>query len=298
MQSKADAPGSQGPGQRPQPQASGQRPQRPHPQGGQRPHAPHPHAAGQRSRTPDPEAPGRHPQENVPGGRSEARGPGGRPEAPGHRAPGRPGQRPQRPGSPQLPQRPQAAPQQRGGEASARTKAPPIPDALKTAIELASELAKKELGFRGKVGSMAVFVYPERGAGPEGQGQQGGEVKTVSLSNRNELQKEAVRKRIREKVAAETISTVVLVADGKKERTGRMPGNPAVVNGSIVITGVMRSASGSATVVYSFDKGTKAFAVWDFRWLDSFVDNYFLQNVFGTSESRPGNTGGRHRRNG
>jgi hypothetical protein len=178
-----------------------------------------------------------------------------------------------------------------------RTKAPPIPEALKTSIELASELAKKELSLKGKVGSMAVFIYPDSGVTPEGAGQ-GGAVKTVSLSNRNELQKEAVRKRIREKVAAETISTVILVADGKKERTGRMPNNQAAISGSIVITGVTRSSSGSASVAYSFDKGAKAFTVWDFRWLDSFVDNYFLQNVFGTNENRHVNPGGRHRRNG
>jgi hypothetical protein len=168
-----------------------------------------------------------------------------------------------------------------------------MPPALKTSIELAAELAKKELSFKGRVGSMAVFVYPDSGAGPEGT-DPAGVVKTVSLSSRSELQREAVRKRIREKVLAETISTVILVADGKKERTGRAPNNPTVISGSIVITGVMPSANASASVAYNFDKGTNVFSLWDFRWLDAAVDNYFLQNVFGSSESRSGN---RHRRN-
>ncbi len=142
---------------------------------------------------------------------------------------------------------------------------------------------------------MAVFVYPDGADGPEGADRSGA-VKTVSLSNRNELQKEAVRKRIREKVVAETISTVVLASDGKKERTGHGSGNPATVTGSIVITGVTPSAHASASVAYSFDKGTKNFSIWDLRWLDTTVDNYFLHNVFGTQETRSGG-GNRSRRN-
>ncbi len=143
---------------------------------------------------------------------------------------------------------------------------------------------------------MAVFVYPDGAEGPEGV-DRAGAVKTVSLSNRNELQKEAVRKRIREKVLAEAISTVILVADGKKDRMGREQNNPTVMNGSIVITAVMPSANASASVAYSFDKGTKTFSLWDLRWLDAAVDNYFLQNVFGTSDSKSAHTGSRHRRN-
>jgi hypothetical protein len=145
---------------------------------------------------------------------------------------------------------------------------------------------------------MAVFVYPpDTGEGAEGASDQGGAVKTVALSNRSELQKEAVRKRIREKVAAESISAVILMMDGKKERAGRTTGNQTTVAGSITITGVMPSAGASASVTYTFDKGTKTFTTWDFRWLDSFVDDYFLQNVFGTDGSNAASTG-RNRRNG
>lgn len=174
-----------------------------------------------------------------------------------------------------------------------RGKAPSVPAALKTSIELAAELAKKELSLYGKVGSMAVFVHPES-VGPEGTERPGG-VKTVSLSSRSELQKEAVRKRIREKVIAEAISMVILVADGRKERMGRMQNN-AAVSGSLVITGVMPSANASASVTYSLDRGTKVFTLWDFKWLDNSVDNYFLQNVFGGGENRAASGGHRHRR--
>jgi hypothetical protein len=169
-----------------------------------------------------------------------------------------------------------------------------MPSGLRASIEQAAELGKKELTLKGSVGSMAVFVYPDSGPAVEGA-EPTGLVKAVSLSTRSELQKEAVRKRIREKVAAETISTVVLVSDGKKDRNaGRTPNNATVVTGSIVITGVTPSANATASVTYSFDKGTRAFSVWELRWLDSAVDNYFLQGVFGQGESRSGN---RHRRN-
>ena len=143
---------------------------------------------------------------------------------------------------------------------------------------------------------MAVFVYPDSGAGSENGDRAGAAAKTVSLSSRNELQKEAVRKRIREKVLAETVSTVVIVADGKKERAGRGPNNPAVISGSIVISGATPSSNATASVAYSFDKGAKTFSLWDLRWLETAVDNYFLQGVFGAHESRPANSGNRHRR--
>jgi len=151
---------------------------------------------------------------------------------------------------------------------------------------MAAELAKKELTLNGKVGSMAVFVPRDGEAGPVGADMSGA-VKAVALNSRNELQKEAVRKRIREKVFAETISTVVLATDGKKERKGQGPNNPAAISGSIVITGVTPTARASASDAYSFDKGTKAFSLWELRWLDAPVDNYFLHNVFGASEGRP-----------
>ena len=88
------------------------------------------------------------------------------------------------------------------------------------------------------------------------------------------------------------------MVDGKKERTGRNPNNQTAATGSVLITGVTPSAGASATVAYSLDKATKAFAVWDFRWLDSFVDNYFLQNVFGTGDGAPATARTGHRRNG
>jgi len=186
-------------------------------------------------------------------------------------------------------------PAPRAAETNGRTKIPQIPPALKASIELAAELAKKELSFEGKVGAMAVFVYPGNGAGNE-LGDPATVAKTVSLSSRNELQKEAVRKRITEKVRAETVSTVVIVADGKKERAVRGPNNPAVISGSIVISGATPSSTASASVAYTFDKSAKTFSLWDLRWLDTAVDNYFLQGVFGAHESRPANSGNRHRR--
>lgn len=273
---------------------------------GQRPQTPRRQQTRQRPQTPNPQPQGHRTDSPGAGGQQRPQKPGsegGRQQRPQAPKPQGQGERPSRPRFQQPSQRPQGqtspkpATQQRPQEPGPRIKYSQVPQALKTSIEVASELAKKELSFRGKIGSMAVFVYPDIGAAPEGASDQGETVRTVTLSNRNELQKEAVRKRIREKVAAEAISAVILMMDGKKERPSRVPSNQPTVAGSFVITGVTPSAGASASVAYSFDKITKAFTAWDFRWLDSFVDDYFLQNVFGTDSANT-TSGGRHRRNG
>ena len=74
-------------------------------------------------------------------------------------------------------------------------------DAFKSTIEKAADRSRSELASEGKIKPMAFFVHAD------------GTMKTVSLSVKDEYQKEALIRRIREKALAENISTVIVLTE-------------------------------------------------------------------------------------
>ena len=92
-------------------------------------------------------------------------------------------------------------------------------------------------------------------------------MKTVSLSVKDEYQKEALIRRIREKALAENISTVIILTEMDDEHTA-------------VLSGVSPGMKGSARVDYSFDNKTKTIISWKISWLNQPVQNVFLDGIF------------------
>ena len=84
---------------------------------------------------------------------------------------------------------------------------PVLSDAFKSAIEKAADRSRSELASEGKLRPMAFFVHAD------------GTMKTVSLSVKDEYQKEALIRRIQEKALAENISTVIVLTEMDDEKT-------------------------------------------------------------------------------
>ena len=90
------------------------------------------------------------------------------------------------------------------------TKTPPLlTDAFKSTIEKAADRSRNELVSEGKIKPMAFFVHAD------------GTMKTVSFSVKDEYQKEVLMRRIREKVLAENISTVIILTERDDEHEMR-----------------------------------------------------------------------------
>jgi hypothetical protein len=132
---------------------------------------------------------------------------------------------------------------------------PLLSDAFKTTIEKAADRSKSELISEGKIKPMAFFVEAD------------GTMKTVSLSVKDEYQKEGLIQRIQEKVLAENISTVIILTEMDD-------------NKGAVLSGASAGMKGSAQINYSFDKTTKTFASWKLIWLDKSAQNVFLEGIF------------------
>ena len=94
-----------------------------------------------------------------------------------------------------------------------------------------------------------------------------GTMKAVALSLKDEYQREAVMRRIREKALAENISTVIVLTEMDDEHTA-------------VLSGVSSGIRGSARVDYSFNNTTKTVTSWKITWLNKFVKNVLLDDIF------------------
>jgi hypothetical protein len=133
--------------------------------------------------------------------------------------------------------------------------APVLTDAFKSTIEKAADRSRSELASEGKLKPMVFFVHAD------------GTMKTVSLSLKDEYQKEVLIRRIREKVSAENISTVIVLTE--------------IDNGhGMVLSGVSPGMKGSASISYSFDDKTKSVTSWKTTWLNQPVQNIFLDDIF------------------
>jgi hypothetical protein len=138
--------------------------------------------------------------------------------------------------------------------------APLLTDAFRSAFEKAADRAKSELASKGKIGPMVFFVHAD------------GRIKPASLLLRGEDQKDALIRRIREKVSAENVFAVMVLTemDNNKQR-------------GMVLSGVTLGAQVSARVDYSFDKDAKTITSWKLSWFDQPVRNVFLQGIFDKS---------------
>jgi len=132
---------------------------------------------------------------------------------------------------------------------------PLLTDAFKSTIEKAADRSRSELVSEGKLKPMAFFVNAD------------GTMKTVSLSVKDEYQKDVLIRRIQEKVLAENIPTVIVLSEIDNEH-------------GMLLSGASPGMKGSARVDYSFDNTTKIVTSWKISWLNQSVQNVFLDGIF------------------
>jgi hypothetical protein len=136
--------------------------------------------------------------------------------------------------------------------------AQPIPEALKAAVEKAADMAKAQLASVGRIAPAALFVY---GTSPEAY-----RTTMVSLTWRNELHKETLRQRVREKALVEGAYGVVVL--NTEDRT-------------LVISGkTSTNVPLTASVDYAYQKDERVVSRWELHWLDKPVADFFLEGVF------------------
>jgi len=146
------------------------------------------------------------------------------------------------------------------------TNLQPIPSILRAAVEKAAAMAKNDLGSTGKITPAALFVYGSI-ADPEAT-----RITTVSLYWRNELQKEAVRNRIREKALLEGACAVVVL-------------NPE--DRVLLISGRTSTNAGiTALVDFLCESDAQVVSRWDLQWRDNPVTDFFLEGVCDTASIR------------
>lgn len=136
------------------------------------------------------------------------------------------------------------------------TKTPPLlSDAFKSTIDKAADRLKNGLASEGKLKTTAFFVNAD------------GTMKTVTLSVKDEFQKDVLIRRIREKALAENVSTVITLTEMDYEHTA-------------VLSGVSPGVRGSACIDYSFNNTTKTVDLWKITWLNKPVQNILLDGIF------------------
>jgi hypothetical protein len=128
-----------------------------------------------------------------------------------------------------------------------------IPPALKSLMEQAADCAKIELASSGKIVPKALFVYD--GESPTSAPR----TVEVMLSFRNEEQKDALKKRVREKAVEEGAQAVVVV-----DQIGGQ---------QVSIFGASADARIAASISYQFDVKTKAIDRWDLQWRTTPLDD-------------------------
>jgi hypothetical protein len=134
-----------------------------------------------------------------------------------------------------------------------------LSDAFKRAIQKAADWSKTGLASEGKIRPMVFFVHAD------------GTMKAVSLSFKDELHKELLKTRIREKALAESAVAVIIQTDMDNE------------GHKIVLSGVTPGMKGSACVDYNFDNEAKTVTLWKISWLKQRFQNVFIDGIFDTS---------------
>jgi len=138
--------------------------------------------------------------------------------------------------------------------------APPLmTDAFKVAFERATDSAKNELAFSGKLGPEVFFVYTDN------------TMKVVSLSFKDELHKELLKTRIREKALAEEAFAVIILTEMDNE------------GHKLVLSGVSPGMKASVCVNYRFDNESKTVTLWKINWLNQPFQNVLIDGIFDTA---------------
>ncbi len=130
-------------------------------------------------------------------------------------------------------------------------------DALKGVIEKAADRARNNLASAGKIQPTLFFVYKD------------GTMKVVFFSFKDELQRDGLIKRIREKALAENASYVLMLTEEKQG--GHM---------ITVSSGTAPGMIASACIDYNFDKETNTMTSWKISWLNKPVPDVFLNGIF------------------
>jgi hypothetical protein len=128
--------------------------------------------------------------------------------------------------------------------------------AFKDAMEKAAAWPTTGLASVEKIKPMAFFVYKDS------------TMKGVSLSFSDELHKESLIHRIREKARAENACVVITLTEENHEKN------------MVVLSGVSPGMKASAYVDYDLEFESKKVTSWKIRWLDQFVQDVFLDSIF------------------
>ncbi len=164
-------------------------------------------------------------------------------------------------GDPNTPESPVPAAPPVGGAAANHAKVS-LPAVLKAAFERAADMAKRALGSKGAVTPIAVFAYKGEPGNREGKGD---EFKSVSLVWRTELQKEIIKRRIKEKASAERASAVVVLTRAGTEGAGARAKASPQQKGVLLFSGATPNVRASAKVTYVLEKEAKNLSTWEMR---------------------------------
>lgn len=152
-----------------------------------------------------------------------------------------------------------------------------LPAVLRAAFERAADMAKRALAGQGTVAPMAVFAYKGEPGQQEGTTD---EFKSVSLLWRTELQKETIKRRIREKASAERASAVVVLTRALTEGGATRTKAPSQQKGTLVFSGATPNARASAKATYVLEKEAKTLSSWEMRLSTEPGETFFLEGVF------------------
>ena len=130
--------------------------------------------------------------------------------------------------------------------------------AFKDAMEKAAAWPTTGLASVGKIKPMAFFVYKDN------------TMKGVSLSFSDELHKESLIQRIREKARDENACAVITLTEENHQKN------------MVVLSGVSPGMKASAYVDYGFEFESRRVTSWKIRWLDQSVQDVFLDSIFDT----------------
>ena len=133
---------------------------------------------------------------------------------------------------------------------------PVLSDAFKGAIEKAADWSRTGLASERKIRPMVFFVHAD------------GTMKAVSLSFKDELHKELLKTRIKEKALAENAFTIIILTE--MDNKGH----------KVVLSGISPVMKVSACVDYRFDIESKTVTSWKINWLNQPVQNFFIDGIF------------------
>ena len=133
---------------------------------------------------------------------------------------------------------------------------PVLSDAFKGAIEKAADWSRTGLASERKIRPMVFFVHAD------------GTMKAVSLSFKDELHKELIKTRIREKALTEKAVVVIILTEMDNE------------GHKVVLSGVSPGMKASAYVDCGLDNRSKTITSWKINWMNQAVQNIFLDGIF------------------